>query len=108
MLPEAKSEVAWRDRDTLYVGTDFGPGSLTSSGYPRLVKEWRRGTPLAQARAVFEGKAEDVSVAPMVVSRMTGLPFSSVPAVPPEAIYNSAFSRAQSDVLGSYSPVSGI
>ena len=61
-LPEAKSEVAWRDRDTLYVGTDFGPGSLTASGYPRIVKEWKRGTPLAEATLVFEGKTEDVSV----------------------------------------------
>ncbi len=61
-LPEAKSHVAWRDRDTLYVGTDFGPGSLTDSGYPRLVKECRRGTPLSAATFVFEGRAEDVSV----------------------------------------------
>src|SRR5665213_1122301 len=61
-LPEAKSDVTWRNRDTLYVGTDFGPGSLTSSGYPRVIKEWKRGTPLAQARTVFEGKPEDVEV----------------------------------------------
>ena len=43
-LPEAKTDVGWIDADRIYVGTDFGPGSLTSSGYPRLVKEWRRGT----------------------------------------------------------------
>ena len=61
-LSEAKSEMAWRNRDTLYVGTDFGPGSLTSSGYPRIVKEWKRGAPLAEAKTVFEGKPEDVSV----------------------------------------------
>lgn len=61
-LPEAKSDTAWRDRDTLYVGTDFGAGSLTDSGYPRIVKEWKRGTPLAAAKTVFEGKKEDVSV----------------------------------------------
>jgi prolyl oligopeptidase len=61
-LPEAKSEVAWRDRNSLYVGTDFGPGSLTSSGYPRIVKLWKRGTPLKDAEVVFEGKTEDVSV----------------------------------------------
>jgi prolyl oligopeptidase len=61
-LPEAKSHAAWRDRDTLYVGTDFGHGSMTDSGYPRIVKEWRRDTPLASATLVFEGKAEDVSV----------------------------------------------
>lgn len=61
-LREAKSDVAWRDRDTLYVGTDFGPGSLTHSGYPRLVKEWKRGTPLSEARLIFQGAVEDVSV----------------------------------------------
>jgi len=66
-LPEAKSEAAWRDRDTLYVGTDFGPGSLTRSGYPRLVKEWKRGTGLAEAATVFEGKPEDVSTGAAVV-----------------------------------------
>ena len=66
-LPEAKSGVTWRDRDTLYVGTDFGPGSLTSSGYPRVVKEWRRGTPLAEARTVFEGQVSDVSVGAGVI-----------------------------------------
>jgi prolyl oligopeptidase len=61
-LPEAKSDVAWRDRDTLYIGTDFGPGSLTSSGYPRIIKQWQRGTPLSQARTVFEGQPSDVAV----------------------------------------------
>jgi prolyl oligopeptidase len=61
-LPEAKSQVDWRNRDTLYVGTDFGPGTMTTSGYPRLVKEWKRGTPLASAKLIFEGKATDVSV----------------------------------------------
>jgi prolyl oligopeptidase len=60
-LPEAKSDVDWRNRDTLYVGTDFGPGSLTKSGYPRLVKEWKRGTPLSEAKLVFEGNENDVS-----------------------------------------------
>ncbi|MGA2542479.1 MAG: prolyl oligopeptidase family serine peptidase [Verrucomicrobiota bacterium] len=65
-LPEAKSEVAWRDKDTLYVGSDFGPGSLTTSGYPRLIKEWKRGTPLSQAPEVFAGKREDVAVGVIV------------------------------------------
>jgi prolyl oligopeptidase len=61
-LPEAKSRLAWRDRDSVFVGTDFGPGSLTNSGYPRIVKEWRRGTPVAEAALVFEGQPADVAV----------------------------------------------
>ncbi len=64
VLPnEAKHSVRWKDIDTLWVGSDFGAGSLTSSGYPRTVKEWPRGTPLAAARTVFEGQAGDVAVA---------------------------------------------
>src|SRR2546430_3732208 len=61
-LPEAKSSVCWIDADRIYVGTDVGPGSLTASGYPRLVVEWRRGTPLADAPVVYEGRPEDVLV----------------------------------------------
>jgi len=61
-LPEAKSRVGWRGRDSLFVATDFGPGSLTASGYPRTVREWARGTPLAAAPTVFEGRPDDMSV----------------------------------------------
>jgi len=61
-LPEAKTSVAWRNRDALYVATDFGPGSLTHSGYPRIVKEWPRGHALADSSIVFEGKLDDVRV----------------------------------------------
>jgi prolyl oligopeptidase len=60
-LPEAKSTVAWCDADTLYVGTNDGPGAMTTSGYPRVIKRWTRGTPLALATTVFEGEANDVS-----------------------------------------------
>lgn len=61
-LPEAKSQVSWADPDTVLVGTDFGEDSLTDSGYPRVVKRWRRGTPLADAETVFEGSRSDVNV----------------------------------------------
>jgi prolyl oligopeptidase len=61
-LAEAKSTTAWVDADHIFVGTDLGPGSLTSSGYPRTVLRWRRGTPLAEAEPVFEGEVNDVSV----------------------------------------------
>ncbi|HJV96320.1 MAG TPA: prolyl oligopeptidase family serine peptidase [Albitalea sp.] len=60
-LPEAKSDVEWIDADTIYVGTDFGPGSMTDSGYPRVIKRWKRGTPLTDAVTVFEGQRQDVS-----------------------------------------------
>lgn len=59
-LPEAKSTVGWKDQDTLYVGTDFGPGSMTDSGYARIVKEWKRGTKLTEAKTLFEAKQTDM------------------------------------------------
>jgi len=62
VLPEAKSNVSWKDKNTLWVGTDFGEGSLTDSGYPRIVKMWQRGTDVSEATSVFEGIASDVSV----------------------------------------------
>ena len=61
VLPEAKSSVDWIDEDALYVATDFGPGSLTDSGYPRVIKRWRRGTPLAGATTMFEADQADVA-----------------------------------------------
>ena len=63
VVPVAKSRVSWKSRDTLFVGTDFtGDGStMTDSGYPRLAKEWTRGTPLADATLVFEAQQDDMS-----------------------------------------------
>ena len=72
VLAEAKSDVAWYDAETVLVGTDFGPGSLTKAGYPRILKLWKRGTPLSSARTLYEGKAEDVSVSPWVARRPDG------------------------------------
>jgi prolyl oligopeptidase len=60
-LPEAKSEVEWIDADTIYVGTDVGPGSLTSSGYPRTLRRWVRGALLADAPTVFEVGPDDMT-----------------------------------------------
>ncbi|MDY7539198.1 prolyl oligopeptidase family serine peptidase [Undibacterium sp. 5I1] len=61
-LPEAKMNIDWRDKDTLFVGTNFGEGSLTDSGYPRIVKEWKRGTPISSAKTLLAGEKTDISV----------------------------------------------
>lgn len=65
-LPEAKTQISWEDENTVLLGTDFGDDSLTESGYPRLVKRWRRGQPLAEAETLFSGAATDVIVAASV------------------------------------------
>ncbi|HEY5347048.1 MAG TPA: prolyl oligopeptidase family serine peptidase [Rhizomicrobium sp.] len=65
-LKEAKTDASYLDDNTILFASDFGPGSMTTSGYARIVKLWKRGTPIADARTVFEGKREDVLSAPMV------------------------------------------
>jgi prolyl oligopeptidase len=62
-LPEGRHQVGWQDENTLLVGTDFGDGSLTHVGLPRLVKRWRRGQALAQAETIFAGEETDLAVA---------------------------------------------
>ena len=60
--PAAKGDLSWVDADTVLVTTDFGEGTMTTSGYPRTIRLWRRGTPLAEAALIFEGEPGDVLV----------------------------------------------
>ena len=60
-LPEAKSSTAYLDDNTVVFGTDFGPGSMTTSGYPNVVKLWHRGEKIEAAKKIFEGKLADVA-----------------------------------------------
>ncbi len=71
-LPEAKAEAEYADADTVLFSTDFGAGTLTQSGYPRIVKKWRRGQRVADATTLFEGRAEDVSVRANVFAGSSG------------------------------------
>lgn len=63
-LEEAKSNVSWIDKDTLFVGINFKTEDqpLTDSGYPRITKIWKRGTPLSEAKTVYAGKQDSVSI----------------------------------------------
>jgi len=66
ILGEAKTRASYKSRDVLLVGSDFGPDSLTDSGYPRTVKEWVRGTDIADAPVIFKGEKKDVSVSAFI------------------------------------------
>ncbi|WP_426039413.1 prolyl oligopeptidase family serine peptidase [Brevundimonas sp. DC300-4] len=61
-LPESKGGVTWVDADTLLIARDFGPGTMTSSGYPMIVKRLKRGQTIDQAETLFTGQPSDVSV----------------------------------------------
>jgi len=61
-LPEAKGSVSYWDENTLIVSTNFGEGTMTTSGYPKQVKLWKRGTDLKDALLLIDGESTDVSV----------------------------------------------
>ena len=67
ITPEAKQRLTWVDQDTVLIGTDWGEGSLTDSGYPMIIKRWKRGTPLSSATELLRGQQSDVGVWPMVI-----------------------------------------
>jgi prolyl oligopeptidase len=71
-IPEAKTDLVWQDADTLLLGTDWGEGTMTTSGYPFIVKQWKRGTPLKEAREVRRGKREYVATSPFNVEGAGG------------------------------------
>jgi prolyl oligopeptidase len=60
-LPEGKTRARYKSRDVLLVGADTGEESMTTSGYPRTVREWKRGTKIEDAPIVFEVEKTDVS-----------------------------------------------
>src|ERR1700761_3622880 len=66
-LPNAKSSADYIDDNTILLATDFGPGTLTKSGYPRIIKIWHRGQPVDAAKTLLEGKPEDIAVGSLVL-----------------------------------------
>lgn len=61
-VPEAKASITWKDENTLFVQSNFGPGTTTTSGYPRIVKEWKRGTKFEEAKVSFEIDSTDMGL----------------------------------------------
>jgi len=66
-LPTSKQDVTWETPDSLVLSRDWGPGSMTTSGYAFIVKRLRRGQALDQATEIFRGKASDVGVSPFTL-----------------------------------------
>jgi prolyl oligopeptidase len=67
VVPESKNSAAWIDRDTLMVAMAEGEGTVTKSGYARIVKEWKRGTPWSAATKIAEVTEDDIGISPVAV-----------------------------------------
>jgi len=63
MPTAAKTSIRYRSRDEVLVGSDFdGKGTdMTDSGYARVIKSWKRGTPISEAKTVFEAEQADIA-----------------------------------------------
>jgi prolyl oligopeptidase len=66
-IPVGKNSATWVDRDTLLVGRVEGEGTTTRSGYPRMVKLWKRGTPWSSAKVLEQGSENDIAVTPFAM-----------------------------------------
>ncbi len=73
VAPDGKQNVSWLDKDTLLIARDWGPGTMTRSSYPFVLKIWRRGTPLSAATEIYRGTPDDVSVSPVVLRNADGV-----------------------------------
>ncbi|ABD87137.1 prolyl oligopeptidase family serine peptidase [Rhodopseudomonas palustris] len=60
-IPQAKTRADWLDGDTILFGSALNADDSTAAGYARLVRKWRRGTPLSDAEVVFEVEKQDVA-----------------------------------------------
>jgi prolyl oligopeptidase len=65
VLPRSKQTTAWLNNDTMLVARDWGGGTMTKSGYPFVVKLWRRGEPLEKATEIFRGRDTDMMASPV-------------------------------------------
>mmetsp|Transcript_14428 Transcript_14428/g.21780 ORF Transcript_14428/g.21780 Transcript_14428/m.21780 type:complete len:734 (-) Transcript_14428:322-2523(-) len=57
-----KHSCSWLDNDTLLIAIGLSDKEKTDSGYPRVLREWKRGTDLKDAPIVYTGKKSDVTV----------------------------------------------
>jgi prolyl oligopeptidase len=71
-LSRSKQSVSWVDKDTLLIARDWGAGSMTKSGYPFVIKPWKRGEPLEQAKEIYRGSENDVQVRASVIHDSSG------------------------------------
>ncbi|HET9427291.1 MAG TPA: prolyl oligopeptidase family serine peptidase [Allosphingosinicella sp.] len=77
-IPEGKQDVSWEDQDSLLIAREWGPGTMTESGYPFVIKRLRRGQSLDEAVEVFRGEADDVGAGAFVVRDSAGVGHATI------------------------------
>jgi prolyl oligopeptidase len=68
-IKEAKGYASWIHKDQLIVSSNFGEGTTTASGYPRIVKLWNRGTDLSEAKELIKIDADYMGVWANVINK---------------------------------------
>ena len=68
----SRQDVDWENDKTLLLGRDWGESSISKSGYPLVVKRWKRGTPLSEAKEIFRGQPSDLGVNAVVLRDANG------------------------------------
>ena len=63
-VEESKGEASWIDQNTILVSSDFGEGTLTNSGYPRIAKRWKRGTSIEKTEIIYEADTTVMGIWP--------------------------------------------
>ena len=66
-VSESKGSAGWIDENNILVATNYGPGTMTTSGYPSIVKLWKRGADPAGAETLL---TTDTSTMGIFVSGM--------------------------------------
>lgn len=57
--PPIRDDIAWLNRNEVIVGDSLYGSPPLASGFARVIRLWRRGTPLSSASAIFRAGASD-------------------------------------------------
>ena len=98
-LPEGKQDASWVDADTLLVAREWGPGTLTDSGYAFVVKRLKRGQAVSEAQEIYRGEKSDLGTFPAVLRDSSGRAYAQL-----GIRYLSIFEQ-QAAVLGGAKPL---
>jgi prolyl oligopeptidase len=72
VFPKSKQAIAWLDQDHVMLSRDWGPDTLTASGYPYIIKTLARGEAPSMAHEIYRGLPSDTGVSPRTLEDSLG------------------------------------